>query len=122
MQRRFATLGLLLASMTLAVLAHAAEQEVFDPKEVAAATTRLIAALENPDPTAWVYMYTEDAGLLEAGSTPLQGRAQLMELARSMQPMSSVVITPSRCVFSSTPCNRVSAISGIRIRQKCRIS
>lgn len=96
MQRRFAILGLPLASLMLAVATHASEPKDFDTKEIRAATTKLVAALEDPDPTAWVYMYTEDAGLLEAGSKPLEGRAQLLELARSMQPMSSVVITPSR--------------------------
>lgn len=96
MQRRFAILGLSLVSLMLAVVTHAAEPKDFDPKEIRAATTKLVAALENPDPTAWVYMYTEDAGILEAGSRPVEGRAQLLELARSMQPMSSVVITPSR--------------------------
>jgi ketosteroid isomerase-like protein len=77
-------------------MARAAEPESFDPEELRAATTKLIAALEDPDPTAWVYMYTEDAGLLEAGSEPLEGRASLLELARSMQPLSSVTIVPTR--------------------------
>jgi ketosteroid isomerase-like protein len=85
-----------LASMFVAVGALAAEPKEFDPKEIRVATTRLIAALEDPDPTAWVYMYTEDAGLLEAGSEPLEGRAKLLELAHSMPPMSSVTITPTR--------------------------
>jgi ketosteroid isomerase-like protein len=80
----------------IGVVARASEPDAFDPQEIRAATAKLIAALENPDPTAWVYMYTEDAGLLEAGSEPLEGRAQLLELARSMQPMSSVAISPTR--------------------------
>jgi ketosteroid isomerase-like protein len=76
--------------------ANAAGSSDFDAQEIQTATTKLVAALQNPDPTAWVYMYTENAGLLEAGSPPREGRAKLLELAKSMQPMSSVVISPSR--------------------------
>ncbi|MFO1401711.1 MAG: DUF4440 domain-containing protein [Steroidobacteraceae bacterium] len=89
-------IALALGSTIVAVSAFASDPKNFDPAEIRAATTKLISALENPDPTAWVYMYTEDAGLLEAGSEPLEGRAQLLELAHSMQPMSSVTITPTR--------------------------
>ena len=96
MQRHAKNLVFALTILLLAVAVRASERQDFDPKEIVAATARLIAALEDPDPTAWVYMYTEDAGLLEAGSEPLQGRAKLLELAKSMQPMSSVVISPSR--------------------------
>lgn len=85
-----------LAAVILSVAACAAEPRDFDPAEIQAATTKLIAALEDPDPTAWVYMYTEDAGLLEAGSEPLEGRAKLLELAGAMQPMSSVTISATR--------------------------
>ena len=83
-------------ALLLPALALGAEPNSFDPQEIRAATTKLIAALEDPDPTAWVKMYTEDAGLLEAGSEPLEGRAKLLELARSMQPMSSIIIVPTR--------------------------
>ncbi len=76
--------------------ARAAEAKDFDAREIQTATTKLVAALQSTDPTAWVYMYTENAGLLQAGSQPLEGRAKLLELAKSMQPMSSVVISPSR--------------------------
>jgi ketosteroid isomerase-like protein len=82
--------------MLLAMSASASEPATFDMQEIRAATAKLIAALEAPDPTAWVYMYTEDAGLLEAGSEPLEGRARLLELAHSMKPMSSVTILPTR--------------------------
>lgn len=88
--------GIVVASMYLAAAALATEPRSFDPEEIRAATAKLIAALQDPDPTAWVYMYTEDAGLLEGGSEPLEGRAKLLELAHSMQPMSSVTITPTR--------------------------
>jgi ketosteroid isomerase-like protein len=90
------TFGLALAAMLVSVLALAGQSTDFDPKEIRAATTKLTAALEDPDPTAWVYMYTKDAGVLEAGSEPLEGRAKLLELAHSMQPMSSVTISPTR--------------------------
>jgi uncharacterized protein (TIGR02246 family) len=93
-QRR--TFSLALAAMFFPVVAFAAGPKDFDPEEIRTATTKLIAALEDPDPTAWVYMYTEDAVLLEAGSAPLEGRAQLLELARSMPPMSSVTISVTR--------------------------
>lgn len=76
--------------------AVAAEVAEFDPEEIRTATTKLVAALESPDTTAWVYMYTENAGLLEAGSPPLEGRAKLLERAKTVQPLSSVVISPSR--------------------------
>lgn len=94
--RRPHRLAIALFSLFLAAGAFAAQPKDFDPAEIRAATAKLIAALEDPDPTAWVYMYTEDAGLLEAGSEPLEGRAKLLELAHAMQPMSSVSITPTR--------------------------
>jgi uncharacterized protein (TIGR02246 family) len=96
MKKRLNRIVIGLASMFVAAGALAAEPKEFDPEEIRAATTKLIAALEDPDPTAWVYMYTEDAGFLEAGSQPLEGRAKLLELAHAMQPMSSVTITPTR--------------------------
>ena len=83
-------------ALLLAMSASGSEPAAFDVQEIRAATAKLIAALEDPDPTAWVYMYTEDAGLLEAGSEPLEGRARLLELARSMKPMSSVTVMPTR--------------------------
>ena len=58
----------------------------------------MIAALESPDPTAWVYMYTEDAVFLEAGAPPVVGRGALLEMAKRMKPLSSVTITPERTV------------------------
>lgn len=94
--KRFQILACALAAIFISTVAPAADQQAFNPEEIHAATKKLIAALEDPNPTAWVYMYTEDAGLLEAGSEPLEGRAKLLELAHSMQPMSSVAITPSR--------------------------
>ena len=115
MQRQASVLGESSVGLSLAVATHASEPMDFDPQEIQAATTKLIAALEDPDPTAWVYLYTEDAGLLEAGSKPLEGRAQLLELARSMQPMSSIIITPSRTEghgFIACMCGRASWVDG----------
>jgi ketosteroid isomerase-like protein len=66
----------------------------FDPAEIRAAEASVIAALESDDPTAWVYEYTEDAVVLEAGSPPVRGRAALLDMARAMTPMSSVRIVP----------------------------
>lgn len=70
--------------------------ESFDPAPIRAAERDVIAALESPDPTAWVYMYTEDAIFMEAGEPPVEGRAALLEMARAMKPLSSVTITPMR--------------------------
>ncbi|MBY0489664.1 MAG: DUF4440 domain-containing protein [Gemmatimonadaceae bacterium] len=67
----------------------------FDPQEIRAAEGAVIKALEAPDPLAWVDHYTDDAVLLEAGSPPVAGRDQLLEMARGMTPLSHVVITAS---------------------------
>jgi|MudIll2142460700_1097286.scaffolds.fasta_scaffold42112_2 ketosteroid isomerase-like protein len=70
----------------------------FMPDEIRAAERAVIAALESPDPTAWVYLYTEDAILLEPGEAPVQGREALLGMARSMKPLSSVTILAERTV------------------------
>lgn len=70
----------------------------FDPREIRAAERDIINALESRDPTAWVYMYTEDAVFLEAGAPPIVGRQALLEMAKSMKPLSSVTISPERTV------------------------
>lgn len=44
----------------------------------------VIAALESPDPTAWVDLYAADAVLMEPGEAPVEGREALLEMARSM--------------------------------------
>jgi uncharacterized protein (TIGR02246 family) len=74
----------------------AAEQRAFDAREIRAAERDLIAALESTDPTAWVYMYTEDAVFLEAGAPPVIGRPALLEMAKGMKPLKQVTITPER--------------------------
>jgi len=60
------------------------DSESFDPGSIRAAERDVIAALESPDPMAWVYMYTEDAVFLEGGSPPVEGRPALLEMARAM--------------------------------------
>src|SRR5262245_55570616 len=79
--------------------AHAAaDSRGLDPGEIRAAERAIITALESSDPTAWVYMYTEDAVFLEAGAPPIVGRQALLDMAKSMKPLSSVTISPERTV------------------------
>lgn len=78
------------------LMSGAAAARGFDDAPIRAATDRLVAALQDPDPTAWVFHYTEDAVVVEAGSAPVEGRAQLLELAKAMPPMSAVTLTPLR--------------------------
>lgn len=66
--------------------------EPFDTSQISAAERRVTAALTAPDVTAWVNEYTEDAVLLEPASRPVSGRAELLELARSMRPITSATI------------------------------
>jgi hypothetical protein len=63
----------------VAIFERASEASEFDVAEIRAATSNLLDALEDPDPTAWVYMYTEDAGLLETGSEPAAHEALIPE-------------------------------------------
>lgn len=64
--------------------------------ELRAAEAALSRALESSDPTAWVDHYTEDAVFVGPWGPAVQGRAALLAMARSMHPLSSVVITPLR--------------------------
>jgi ketosteroid isomerase-like protein len=66
--------------------------EPFDTGQIRAAERRVTTALTSPDGTAWVNEYTEDAVLLEPASRPVRGRAELLELARSMKPITSGTI------------------------------
>lgn len=66
--------------------------EPFDTSQIRAAERRVTAALAAPDVTAWVNEYTEDAVLLEPASRPVSGRVELLELARSMKPITSATI------------------------------
>jgi ketosteroid isomerase-like protein len=71
-----------------------ADTGTFQTDEIRTAERAVIAALESDDPLAWVEHYTEDAVLLESGAPPVQGRAALLEMARAMKPLSTVVINP----------------------------
>jgi ketosteroid isomerase-like protein len=71
-------------------------QASFRDSELRAAEKALERALESPDPTAWVYHYTEDAVFVGPGGPAVQGRAALLDMSKAMRPLSSVVITPLR--------------------------
>jgi len=68
----------------------------FDEAEIRDAERRLVAALESPEPTAWVYEYTEDAVFDGGGEHAVQGREALLEMATAMQPLSSVTLRALR--------------------------
>jgi ketosteroid isomerase-like protein len=53
-----------------------------------------------PDPTAWVYHYTEDAVFIAPGGPPISGRTELLKMAKAMKPISSVMITPIKTEIS----------------------
>ena len=68
----------------------------FDEAEIRTAERRLVAALEDPDPTAWVFEYTGDAVFDAGGEHAVQGREALLQMANAMQPLSSVSFRPMR--------------------------
>ena len=68
----------------------------FDEAEIRAAEQALVSALQAPDPTAWVFEYTEDAIFDGGGEHVVEGREALLAMARAMQPISSVVLEPLR--------------------------
>jgi uncharacterized protein (TIGR02246 family) len=72
------------------------DQRVFNEAEIRAAERALEQALQSPDPTAWVYSYTEDAVFVAPGAPAVQGRAALLQMAKAMKPLSSVSIQPMR--------------------------
>ena len=69
-------------------------ERAFDESEIRAAERQLVAALEDPDPTAWVLEYTEDAVFDAGGEHAVQGREALLGMAHAMQPLSTVSIRP----------------------------
>ena len=71
-------------------------QLTFNEIEIHSAERLLEKALESPDPTAWVYHYTEDAVFVGPGSPAVQGREALLQMARAMTPLSSVSILALR--------------------------
>jgi len=72
------------------------DQHLFDEGEIRAAERALEQALQAPDPTTWVYSYTEDAVFVAPGAPAVQGRAALLQMAKAMKPLSSVSIQPIR--------------------------
>jgi ketosteroid isomerase-like protein len=68
----------------------------FDEAEIRAAERALVTALEAPNPTAWVFEYTEDAVFDGGGEHVVEGREALLAMARTMRPLSSVVFEPLR--------------------------
>ena len=70
--------------------------------EIRVAEEALQQALESPDPTAWVYHYTEDAIFVSPAGPAVQGRAALLDMARTMHRLSSVLITPLRTETSGS--------------------
>lgn len=67
-----------------------------DETEIRAAERALEAALEDSDPTAWVFQYTTDAVFDGGGDHAVQGREALLEIASAMKPLSDVSIRPLR--------------------------
>ena len=88
----FCVLGLLLLFEGSRVFANDDKEQA----EIRDATAQLIASLEAEDPSAWVYMYTSDAVLLEPGTAPIAGRPALLAMAKTMAPLSAVKISPER--------------------------
>jgi len=70
------------------------DQRPFEDAQIREAERRLIAALESPDPTAWVYEYAEDAVFDAGGEHPARGREALLAMARSMRQLSNASIRP----------------------------
>jgi len=52
-----------------------------DISAIRAAERALAEAFESPDPTAWVYSYTEDAIFVGPGVPAIEGRRALLEVA-----------------------------------------
>jgi len=72
----------------------------YNDAEIRAAERALATALEASDPTAWVYSYTEDAVFVFPGAPAVQGRNQLLQMARAMKPLSAVSIKPLKTEVS----------------------
>lgn len=68
--------------------------------EIHSAIEILRQSLQAPDPTAWVYRYTEDAVFVGPGEPPVAGRAALLEMARTMTRLSAVKLSIQRTEHS----------------------
>lgn len=71
-------------------------RSTFIETEIRSAERALEKALEATDPTAWVNHYTEDATFIGPGSPAVQGREALLQMAKTMTPLSFVSITALR--------------------------
>jgi ketosteroid isomerase-like protein len=96
MQRVFVARKLLspiVLALVLCACGHLPEgrtDKSFNVGELRAAERELESAFSSPDPLAWVKHYTEDAVLVAPGGPPVQGRAALTAMAKSMRPLSAV--------------------------------
>jgi uncharacterized protein (TIGR02246 family) len=72
------------------------QDPTFDATGVLAAVRLLEAALQDPDPLAWVDHYTDDAVFDGGGEHAVEGREALLAMAAAMLPLSSVSIRPLR--------------------------
>lgn len=73
-----------------------------DESEIRRDLQLLESALQASDPTAWVYQYTDDAMFVGPGEAPVQGRAALLEMAKSMTPLRDLKLVPQRIESSGT--------------------
>ena len=71
-------------------------QSTFIESEIREAERALVNALESPNATDWVFHYTEDAIFVGPGAPAVQGREALLQMAKAMQPLSSVSLTVQR--------------------------
>jgi ketosteroid isomerase-like protein len=66
-----------------------------DAAAIRAAEKVLAQAFEDPDPTAWVYCYTEDAIFVGPGTPAIEGRAALLAVAPQIAISSMVIVADS---------------------------
>jgi len=85
-----------------------------DITAIRAAEAALAEAFEDPDPTAWVSCYTEDAIFVGPGSPAIEGRAAMLAVAPHLK-MSSLEIVADSTIgaadFASTT-GRATWVSG----------
>ena len=76
--------------------------------EIRAVEKALQQALESPDPTAWVYHYTEDAIFVSPAGPAVQGRAALLDIGRLKLPASA------ERMLTYIPLGRIAAVDEIK--------
>ncbi len=87
-----------------------------DIAAIRAAENALARAFEDPDPTAWVYGYTDDAIFVGPGAPAVQGRAALLAVAPQVAISSMEIVADSTIgagSFAATT-GRVTWVSGQR--------